>query len=61
MQSMPQVIRAGLAGDHLRAITRHGLTGDGLARALAGKGLRVARVDAATPSLEDVFLYLATD
>jgi ABC-2 type transport system ATP-binding protein len=61
MQLMPQVIRAGLAGDHLRAITRHGLTGDGLARALAGKGLRVARVDAATPSLEDVFLYLATD
>jgi ABC-2 type transport system ATP-binding protein len=61
LQSMPQVIRAGLAGDHLRAITRPGPTGEDLSRALAGKGLRVESVDAAAPSLEDVFLYLAAD
>jgi ABC-2 type transport system ATP-binding protein len=61
LQSMPQVSRAGLAGDHLRAITRQGASGAELSRSLADRGVRVDKVVEVTPSLEDVFLYLAVD
>jgi hypothetical protein len=54
-------MRAGLAGDHLRAITRPGTSGDGLLRALTERGFHVSRVAEITPALEDVFLYLAVD
>jgi ABC-2 type transport system ATP-binding protein len=53
------VVRAGLAGDHLRAITRPGAEAAGLRARLASKGLAAVRVEPVEASLEDVFLSLA--
>ena len=54
LQASPDVLRAGLAGDHLRAITPPGVGAEALHAALPG-----VRVEPAEPSLEDVFLALA--
>lgn len=54
LQACPQVLRTGLAGDHLRAITAPGAGRDALRAALPG-----ARIEPAEASLEDVFLALA--
>lgn len=61
LQALPFVDRAGLAGDHLRAITAAPDQEAALRRALEGRGLTVASVAPAEPSLEDVFLTLASD
>jgi ABC-2 type transport system ATP-binding protein len=61
------VLRVGLAGDHLRAITRPGLGADALKRAVQAnggalslsKGPRPLAVERGEPTLEDVFLSLA--
>jgi drug efflux transport system ATP-binding protein len=53
------VLRAGLAGDHLRAITPSEVRAETLLQRLAEAGLRGARVEAVEPNLEDVFLSLA--
>ncbi len=55
----PEVLRAVLSRDHLRALTRPGLTAAGLRRWLRAQGLTVSRIQEAEPSLEDVFLALA--
>jgi ABC-2 type transport system ATP-binding protein len=55
------VVRAGLAGDHLRAITRPGASADDLRARLASRGFAGVRVEVVEPSLEDVFLALAGD
>lgn len=57
--SSPGVLRAGLAGDHLRAITHADVRGEGLADWLAQAGMHEIEVVPAEPSLEDVFLALA--
>ena len=54
LQASRDVLRAGLAGDHLRAITLPGVGAEALHAALPG-----GRVEPAEPSLEDVFLALA--
>jgi ABC-2 type transport system ATP-binding protein len=54
LQASPDVLRAGLAGDHLRAITPPGVGAEALRAALPQ-----ARVEPAEPSVEDVFLALA--
>jgi ABC-2 type transport system ATP-binding protein len=54
-----EVLRAGLAGDHLRAITRRGLGARELAEWLTQSGARQVHVERAEPSLEDVFIALA--
>jgi ABC-2 type transport system ATP-binding protein len=59
LQGSPLVSRAGLAGDHLRAITASGTQGAALTAMLEGGGVRVERVGQVEPSLEDVFLELA--
>ena len=59
LQMAPMVTRAGLAGDHLRAITGAEVSASTLSEALAGGGANVTRVEAVEPSLEDVFLALA--
>jgi hypothetical protein len=59
LQDLPFVTRAGLAGDHLRAITDPAVVGSMLSEALSGGGVSVTRVELVEPSLEDVFLALA--
>jgi ABC-2 type transport system ATP-binding protein len=53
------VLRAGLAGDHLRAITPGEVRAETLLERLAQAGLHQAHVEAVEPTLEDVFLALA--
>jgi ABC-2 type transport system ATP-binding protein len=53
------VSRAGLAGDHLRAITPANISADFLQARLAEKGIREVQIEQVTPTLEDVFLALA--
>lgn len=55
----PGVIRAGLAGDHLRAIVRRGLPQVELRRALKSGGANLRDLAPGEPTLEDVFLALA--
>jgi ABC-2 type transport system ATP-binding protein len=61
LEACPGVLRAGLAGDHLRAITT-AETGEvelmGALGASGAEGIQLARVE---PTLEDVFLALAVD
>jgi drug efflux transport system ATP-binding protein len=52
------VLRAGLAGDHLRAITPPETDETALRRQLAQDNSRVDRIEPAEPTLEDVFLSL---
>lgn len=61
LQRSPLVLRAGLAGDHLRAITEAGLASERLRGVLGQAGLRDVSVEPVEPSLEDVFLALAAD
>jgi len=61
LEADPQVLRAGLAGDHLRAITAPGSEEGDLSRRLEGQGFRLVRQERVEPSLEDVFLALAGD
>jgi len=54
------VKRAGLLGDHLHAVTDYGThTAASLTVALAAAGIGDVAVEAAEPSLEDVFMALA--
>ena len=59
LEHCPCVIRAGLASDHLRAITPNGVDANTLVRTLQDAGIQVERVEPAEPTLEDVFLALA--
>jgi ABC-2 type transport system ATP-binding protein len=52
------VLRAGLAGDHLRAITPPETDEAALRAGLARENTRVDRIEPAEPTLEDVFLAL---
>ena len=56
---VPGVQRAGLAGDHLRAITSPGVSRAELVRGLKSGGWSGARIEQAEPTLEDVFLALS--
>jgi hypothetical protein len=53
------VLRAGLAGDHLRAITPAKVTAEILGERLAEAGVETELIELVTPTLEDVFLALA--
>ena len=53
------ILRVGLAGDHLRAITQRGMTAERLRAGLSSAGLAVMSVARGEPTLEDVFLSLA--
>lgn len=59
LQGVAGVLRAGLAGDHLRAIAAPSLTQADLLTALRAAGIAEAVVEAVEPTLEDVFLALA--
>jgi ABC-2 type transport system ATP-binding protein len=53
------VYRAGLAGDHLRALTEPHVSDEELTGRLEAEGIHTPRVVSVEPSLEDVFLSLA--
>lgn len=59
LQDCPAVSRAGLTGDHLRAITPRGTGAGVLAQCLISAGIKVEGLELAEPTLEDVFLALA--
>lgn len=59
LQRVPDVARAGLAGDHLRAITTGVPSAAALSGALTGAGIAVSAIEQVEPTLEDVFLSLA--
>jgi len=59
LETCPCVLRAGLAGDHLRAITPKDVQAETLLERLAEAGLKQARAEPVEPTLEDVFLALA--
>ena len=53
------VLHVGLAGDHLRTITRRGKKKEELLNALQAKAVNVRDVVVGEPTLEDVFISLA--
>jgi ABC-2 type transport system ATP-binding protein len=59
LQEVKGVLRVGLTGDHIRAITEHGVKKDTLQKELKAKGVHVTNVVQGEPTLEDVFLSLA--
>ena len=59
LQAHPDVLRAGLVSDHLRAITRLGIGGSALKSILRDAGFESISVEQTEPTLEDVFLSLA--
>ena len=59
LQSSPAVLRTGLAGDHLRAITGGNLQAGNLRQILQNAGLEPDRIESVEATLEDVFLALA--
>lgn len=61
LETLPMVARAGLASNHLRAITGKAASAESLGGALRDRGLREVRVERAEATLEDVFLALAED
>ncbi len=59
LEHCPCVLRAGLAGDHLRAITPAGVEAQELQTQLSQAGIDLVQVERVEPTLEDVFLALA--
>jgi len=60
LEDCPCVLRAGLSADHLRAITPFDVTAETLLARLQEVGIQDARLERVQPSLEDVFLALAS-
>lgn len=61
LEACPFVLRAGLVGDHLRAITPIHVNKEQLLQVLTEAGINQSQVERAEPTLEDVFLALAID
>ncbi len=59
LQNCACVLRAGLSGDHLRAITPAEIQVTTLQEALKKAGIQGARIERVEPTLEDVFLALS--
>jgi ABC-2 type transport system ATP-binding protein len=59
LQDCPCVLRVGLTGDHLRAITPGDVDANALLERLADAAIEGRRVEQVEPTLEDVFLALA--
>lgn len=59
LEAAPGVIRAGLAGDHLRVIVEESLSVDALQKVVENIGAQVTSIIRGEPTLEDVFLNLA--
>ena len=59
LETCPCVLRAGLTGDHLRAITPADTSAEDIRQHLSAEGIPDIRIERAEPTLEDVFLALA--
>ena len=59
LEEFDSVLRIGLAGDHLRTITKRGMKKENLQKALKSRGVKVANIMPGEPTLEDVFISLA--
>jgi ABC-2 type transport system ATP-binding protein len=59
LEKCPDVLRAGLSGDHLRAITPARTPAYTLRRCMSEAGIKVQHLETVEPTLEDVFLALA--
>ena len=59
LEACPAVLRAGLVGDHLRAITATAEDAPALRGALEAAGVPITALETVEPTLEDVFLSLA--
>ena len=59
LEACPAVLRAGLVGDHLRAISASEEDAGVLRQALADVAVEVVLLETVEPTLEDVFLSLA--
>jgi ABC-2 type transport system ATP-binding protein len=53
------VLRVGLAGDHLRLISRRGLSKEQILASFRGQGFSIPAFERSEPTMEDVFLSLA--
>jgi ABC-2 type transport system ATP-binding protein len=60
LEEFPGVWRAGLVSDHLRAITPSDFDSDVLLEYLVSAGMQNVNIEPVEPTLEDVFLALAT-
>jgi ABC-2 type transport system ATP-binding protein len=60
LERCPCVLRAGLAGDHIRAITPFEVEEAVLRARMAEAGVTDTQIERAEPTLEDVFLALAS-
>jgi ABC-2 type transport system ATP-binding protein len=61
LESCPCVLRAGLVGDHLRALAPPEVEADQLLERLVDAGISGAHLELAEVTLEDVFLALAVE
>jgi ABC-2 type transport system ATP-binding protein len=61
LETCPCVLRAGLTGDHLRAITPADVDVDSLRARLQEAGIQQAMIVPVEPTLEDVFLALSVN
>jgi len=60
LEGCPCVLRAGLTGDHLRAITPPKADVQAIQSALWQAGVKSVHMEQVEPTLEDVFLALAS-
>ena len=60
LHEQPGVLRVSLAGDHIRIISAKDMRRDGLLSFLSDRDITVESLAGAEPTLEDVFLTLAT-
>jgi translation initiation factor IF-2 len=61
MEASPLVLRAALAGDHLRVIVKAGVDMAALRGSLEAVGVSIESIQVGEPSLEDVFIHLAKE
>jgi len=61
MEASPLVLRAALAGDHLRVIVKEGVEMASLRQSMQEAGLKIQAIRAGEASLEDVFIHLAKE
>jgi ABC-2 type transport system ATP-binding protein len=61
LAGLESVARVGLAGDHLRVVTRPGTRLEDLEQTLISHGVGFRGATRTEPGLEDVFIFLASD